>query len=452
MNSAVRSPVRPAPARWWDNGGLEVLPTATCVCDADGFIVEFNSRARELWGRSPRTGENGERYCGSHRLYSTDGRLLPHARCPMADVLKHGTSARDQEIVIERPNGDRITALLNIDVLRDDSGVVIGAINCFLELPDKERHIRELLHALPAAVYTTDREGRITFYNEAAAEFWGQRPTLGESWWCGSWRLYRPDGSPLPHDQCPMALALKQGRPIRNVEAVVERPDGSRVQFMPYPTPLHNAAGEMIGAVNMLIDIGYAKQAEKRQQLLINELNHRVKNTLTTVQSIARQTLRNHADGDASKSFESRLLALAKTHDVLTRESWAGADIHDVVTQAVAFVSDAHRIEVSGPTLRLPPKSVVSLAMAVHELCTNALKYGALSDPNGRVSVRWHTVGDRVQLRWVESDGPPVRAPASGGFGRRLLERGLAHELKAVVNLAYPPSGVTCDIEFCVSA
>ena len=114
---------------------------------------------------------------------------------------------------------------------------------------------RDLVRALPAAIYTTDARGRITFYNDAAAELWGSRPEIGKSEWCGSWKLYWPDGTPLPHDECPMAVALKTGRAVRGVEAVAERPDGTRVPFMPYPTPLFDASGRLIGAVNMLVDL-----------------------------------------------------------------------------------------------------------------------------------------------------------------------------------------------------
>jgi len=121
---------------------------------------------------------------------------------------------------------------------------------------------REAIEALPAAVYMTDAEGRLTFYNEAAAEFWGCRPQLGESKFCGSWKLYWSDGTPLPHDQCPMAMALHQGRPIRGMEAVAERPDGTRIPFIPYPTPLFDASGRLTGAINMLVDISERKRTE----------------------------------------------------------------------------------------------------------------------------------------------------------------------------------------------
>jgi PAS domain S-box-containing protein len=120
---------------------------------------------------------------------------------------------------------------------------------------DPERSFREALQVLPAAVYTTDAHGRITSFNPSAADLWGQSPELGKSQWCGSWKLYRPDDEPLPHDICPMAVALKEDRPVRGERAIAERPDGRRVPFLAYPTPLHDANGALVGAVNMLLDV-----------------------------------------------------------------------------------------------------------------------------------------------------------------------------------------------------
>ncbi|MGH7099858.1 MAG: PAS domain-containing protein, partial [Stellaceae bacterium] len=123
------------------------------------------------------------------------------------------------------------------------------------------RRLRELLEALPAAVYTTDAAGRLTYYNQAAVALAGRTPELGQQW-CVTWRLYKPDGTPLPHEECPMAVALKENRPVRGVEAVAERPDGTRVPFMPYPTPLRDSTGALIGGVNMLVDLSEMKRAE----------------------------------------------------------------------------------------------------------------------------------------------------------------------------------------------
>ena len=138
---------------------------------------------------------------------------------------------------------------------------------------DSELQLRQLLEALPAAVYTIDAEGRITFFNEAAADLWGCRPELGKSEWCGSWRLYWPDGRPMRHDECPMAVALKEGRPIRGAEAAAERPDGTRVPFLAYPTPLRDRSGALTGVVNTLIDITERKRNEEFAQQVVTIVN-----------------------------------------------------------------------------------------------------------------------------------------------------------------------------------
>ena len=147
-------------------------------------------------------------------------------------------------------------------------------------LRDNERRLQELLAAIPAAIYTTDAAGRITYFNQAAVELAGRTPQLGTDEWCVTWKLYWPDGTPLPHDQCPMAIALKEGRSVRGVEAVAEKPDGTRVPFIPFPTPLGDAFGNVTGAINMLVDLSERRQAETQQRLLLNELNHRTKNNM----------------------------------------------------------------------------------------------------------------------------------------------------------------------------
>ena len=253
---------------------LDLLPIGVYVCDRDGLIVRYNRVAAELWGCSPDIGDPSVRYCGSYRLFGMDGDYLPHAKCPMAEALATGKGVRDQEVAIERPDGARIVALVNIEPIRDDAGRVIGAVNVFRQRPEPRsdqyhliegaRDSHQILLGLPTAVYTTDAAGRITFYNEAAAELWGVRPTLGTTEFCGSWKLYWPDGTPMAHDECPMALALKHKRPIMGMEAIAERPDGTRVPFIPYPTPLFDSSGALTGAVNTLVDITHRHAAESR--------------------------------------------------------------------------------------------------------------------------------------------------------------------------------------------
>jgi two-component sensor histidine kinase len=191
--------------------------------------------------------------------------------------------------------------------------------------------------------------------------------------------------------------------------------------------------------------------AANHRQLLINELNHRVKNTLATVQSLAHQTLREARTlPDAKTTLTARLVSLSRTHDVLTRENWAGAEIGEIVDQAMtAQVGPAQkRITAKGPKLMLGPRAALALSMALHELGTNALKYGALSNDGGVVCIGWSDGdSDHAQLEWRERGGPPIEAPPQRkGFGSRLLESGLAVELGAPAHVEYARDGLICSM------
>lgn len=201
------------------------------------------------------------------------------------------------------------------------------------------------------------------------------------------------------------------------------------------------------------LDVTERKQAEERQRLLLNELNHRVKNTLAAVLSISAQTLRNSGDlAGYRDAFEARILALSHTHNLLTAQGWEAAGLHAILASELAPHQGAGRFVVdSDRDVRLAPRAAVILGMAIHELATNALKYGALSSSEGRIVVKTRIEGRepdrRLVLEWVESEGPPVSKPTRRGFGARLLEQGLAGELAGRVRLDYPASGVCCRME-----
>ncbi len=251
---------------------VSLMPAAVYTTDHEGLISYYNQRAAELWGREPKLGE--EKYTGSFRIWRPDGTPLPEEESPIVAALKHGSSARNQEAVVERPDGTGIVISANVDPLYDADGVCVGAINVFRDITsdkqdekrqlETERQLFELVEGLPAAIYTTDAEGRVTMYNDAVVEFSGSTPTIGSDDWCMSWKLFSPDGAPLPYADSPMAVALREGRAIRDSEAIAQKPDGARVNFIPYPTPMHDAKGNIIGAVNMLVDITERKQFEKR--------------------------------------------------------------------------------------------------------------------------------------------------------------------------------------------
>ncbi|MFS8136672.1 MAG: sensor histidine kinase, partial [Thermomonas sp.] len=198
-----------------------------------------------------------------------------------------------------------------------------------------------------------------------------------------------------------------------------------------------------------------AREAEKRQahhlRLLVDELNHRVKNTLAIVQGLAQQTFRGDAATDAARdAFNGRLAVLASAHDVLTREHWETADVADIIGQSLdAHGARSHRFVIGGPPVRLLPQAAVTLALVMHELCTNAAKYGALSNDSGQVHVQWRTEEDpipRMQLQWQEIDGPAVAPPAHRGFGSRMISRALSAEPGGDVQLHFHEQGVMCEM------
>jgi PAS domain S-box-containing protein len=611
--------------------------------------------------------------------------------------------------------------------------------------PTDELTYKDLLDAFPAAVYLTDAEGRVTFFNRAAEEMAGRTPQLGEDKWCVTWRLYSGDGAPLSLDECPMAVALKTGQAVRDVDVIAERPNGERMPLMPFPTPLFNAAGELTGGVNMVVDIsapkkaqndglrradeqaalyrftdrlfraecetdiyeaaldailvalrcsrasvllfddagvmqfvasrglsqGYRQavtghspwtrgerqpepihiddipaadlsdelkaviasegvgalafiplvadggvigkfmayhdrphafsredldlgltiarqlgfaiererarafrrqsqerqrlsnaefrmmadnmaqlawmadasgatywfnkrffdytglteddldspkrqamnhpdhaervranflrcveagqpwedtfplrgkdgefrwflsralpirdeqggvvrwfgtntditerlQAEEQRTLLINELNHRVKNTLATVQSLAIQTLKqDEQNKEALALFNSRLATLSRAHDILTHENWKGAQLRQIVDQSIAPFRTTDRIDVGGPDTRVTPKQALALSIALHELGTNAMKYGALSNQDGRITLAWSVDEGALHMNWRENGGPPVTPPTRSGFGTRLIERSLSNDLGGEARILYLPAGVVAQM------
>ena len=201
-------------------------------------------------------------------------------------------------------------------------------------------------------------------------------------------------------------------------------------------------------------DVTERKTAEQQRELLLNELNHRVKNTLATVQSIAAQTARGASSlEEFRKAFEARLLAISKTHNLLTESEWQGAELHDILSDEAAAYRNGDgkaRVRLEGEPVMLPAKTALVAGMVFHEMLTNAAKYGALSRPAGRVEVGWRVDrranGGEVHLNWVERGGPPVEPRKTRGFGSRLIERGLEQEAGGRVKFEFAPDGLRCEM------
>ena len=197
-------------------------------------------------------------------------------------------------------------------------------------------------------------------------------------------------------------------------------------------------------------DITDRKHAEQQRDLLIRELHHRVNNTLATVQAIAAQTFRNSGvETEARKAFEGRLLNLSNAHTALTNANWDSADLRALIQRALQPYNPpgSDRFLLGGADIRVQPRSAVALSMAIHELCTNASKYGALSAESGRVTVAWRIADARFRLEWREQGGPPVTPPTRKGFGSIMIERVLADQLGGGVTMSYDSDGLVCAID-----
>lgn len=234
------------------------------------------------------------------------------------------------------------------------------------------------------------------------------------------------------------------------------RKDGSKFWASIFISPVRDENDEVIQHFASFTDLTKHKDEQALSQMLIDELNHRVKNTLATVQSIVSQALRSATDPAVIReAIESRLFALSRSHDLLTQENWESAGLHDVIDAALEPFAIANsrkeRFVVTGTNIRFPPNAALALGIAFHELATNAVKYGAFSNEHGCITVDWTMVpshgGNRLILDWRERGGPPVMPPTRKGFGSRVIERGLAHELNGSVQLDYRPEGLLCRID-----
>ena len=243
----------------------------------------------------------------------------------------------------------------------------------------------------------------------------------------------------------------------RSVSVMLEGESGGPLEerFLDFIyQPIFASDGSTPGVFVQGYDVTEQRRAEEHQQLLIHELNHRVKNTLSIVQALAMQSFNDSVEPAAARrTFDARLNALSAAHNLLTMENWESAGLLETISASVAATAGANatRVSIHGPEIVVAPQTAVSIAMTVHELCTNAIKYGALSNDSGTVDVRWTAGAEEdgaIELRveWVEAGGPPVTAPTRRGFGTRLIERGLSAEVRSQVTLDYRPGGLQCTI------
>ena len=315
------------------------------------------------------------------------------------------------------------------------------------QLRTSEEFNRRILSATTDGVEVLDLDGRIISMNDGGLAFLSAanfaaivgRP-LAEFW-------------PLAESRTAVERAVSLARSGRASRFQAAFDAGEATTWWDIAVaPMNGSDGRPERILAVSREITELKQNEARQMLLMQEMAHRVKNTLAIVQAVASQTLRNAVSLDAaSESLGARLLALAQAHDVLMQGSWASASLVGIVDGAVALHGDGEpdRFRITGTDVTLGPKPALTLALMLHELCTNAAKYGALSCSRGHVAITWDidARAGLLRLRWEEVDGPPVRPPSRTGFGSRLIERSLVHSFGGTARLSYPETGVVLTMD-----
>lgn len=364
----------------------------------------------------------------------------------------------------------KATFILRIRPYRTIDNVIDGVVLTFVDITDR-RAANEAVHASeakyralfdlgPVAVYSCDVSGVIEHFNQRAAELWGREPAPGDTdeRFCGSFKMFRPDGSFMPHELCPMAQVLSgEIAQARDAEVLIERPDGSRVVVVVNIRPLENQRGEVTGAINCFYDITDRKQAEEQQELLLREMDHRVKNLFAITGGVVSLSARSAATPqDMAVTIQGRLGAMASAHQLVRpRRLGPGAEkpettLAEIIQTILRPYLDGidpttnRRAIAEGPAVAVGGDAVTSLAMVLHELATNAAKYGALSRPDGRVHVSWSVKKERLELSWSEQGGPRVKGPPEReGFGTLLARRSISGQLGGQMTYEWNPEGLT---------
>lgn len=314
-------------------------------------------------------------------------------------------------------------------------------------VPDSElshAQFRALANSIPNLAWMAHPDGWIFWYNRRWYEYTGTTPEEMVGW--GWQSVHKPDVPPEMLER--WTAALNSGNPFEMTFPLRRGSDGSYRIFVTRAEPLHEA-GEIVGWFGTNTDITEQERTRERLQLVINELNHRVKNTLATVQAIAARSFRS-INNAAYETFERRLMSLAGVHDMLTRQEWENASLHDIIQSSISTF-DVTRFDLIDVEVNIAPRIATSLAMTLHELSTNAAKYGSLStaDGRGRIECGVEELRGRrhLTLTWKETGGPPVHPPVGEGFGLKLIKRALSGDHGASVTHRFDPDGVNCRLQ-----
>ena len=435
---------------------LDALPVLTAALDSTG-AVEFFSAAFRPWFTLGRAEAAGRPMLDV---------LIPSLRATANDLMGQAATGQMFRKDVTAADGEGAEHYLQVTIVpRRMGGVEQNGWVWVIQdqtvqrrvdaaLRASEQRLRLATEAAGLGVWDWDLATGVFVYSDQAKAICGFPLDQGVSYEMVA-AVTHPEDFPRTSAMAARAVdpALKEKVPY---EYRIIRPDGLLRWVVAHGEAVFEICDGIETAVRYvgtIQDVTDATLAAQRQTFLMNELNHRVKNTLASVQSIAHLTLRGRRDPEGGRAqLTARLIALAGAHDILTRENWEAANLADIVGAAVEpYDTGGGRFRVEGPPVRIAPKAAVTMALALHELVTNAVKYGALSADGGSVSIAWRLEIDAgaetLILDWREAGGPPVKPPTRMGFGARLLQHGLVTEFGGQARLTFEPSGLTCRIE-----
>ena len=442
-------------ANAWLAAIVESADEAIVGKSLDGIVTSWNPAAESLFGYGP------DEIIGRHiSILAAPGR-----EDEMPAILKRirrGQKVERYETLRRRKDGGLVEVSLRVSPIRDESGKIVGASKIASDITERKRieaalraseeRFRNLANAVPDIVWTADADGNITFANDRWFRYCGITPEQNVRGWPEL--VLHPDD----RERCiaEWTRALREGGEYE-IEVRNRRQDGEYRWFLTRASPIRDAAGNITAWFGSTTDIHDRKLAEDRQQMMAAELSHRVRNLLTVIQVVADRTADRATSIDQFlNAFRGRLQALSSAQGALLASDWRSASVAALVQGALApYLGENSRIRLDLQDLPISPELAFTLTLALHELATNAVKHGALSNPEGRVtliaSAETGATGDELCLVWQEEGGPPVHPPTTTGFGTTMLSRAIQYQHQGRTDLIWRENGLLCRLHLPLS-